>query len=135
MSNTILLMFLANNNISHLFMLNLNTSWYPNSRFTEQTWTHHHAAHLKLNLLFKISRLYVAEYNTDFTIGLLFLTDGTYRSYFERMMETARVDGPSTRTVEGTAFGLYLMHNANVLGHWGCVPPFFSPVFVKKNET
>ena len=107
---------------------------HDNSRFTEPTSTHHHAAHLKLYLLFKITSLYATDYNTDFTIGLLFLTDGTsdnvcvcdYRSYFEWMIKT----GPSVvrqeteETVEGTAFGLYLMHNANVLGHWGCVPPF-----------
>ena len=60
-------------------------------------------------------------------LEILFLTDGAsdnvcvcdYRSYFEGMIKT----GPSVvrqeteETVEGTAFGLYLMHNANVLGH------------------
>ena len=72
---------------------------HDNRYFTEPTSTHHHAAHLKLYLLFKIISLYAADYNTDFTIGLLFLTDGTsdnvcvcdYRSYFEWMIET----GPS----------------------------------------
>ena len=29
-----------------------------------------------------------------------------------------------SETAKGTAFGLYSMHNANVLGHWGFVPPF-----------
>ena len=117
----------------------------PKTQFTVSLWTHHdnrthlHAAHLRLYLLFKITGLYAADYNTDFTIGLLFQLTGLatmsvcsdYRSYFEWMIKT----GPSevrqekeslfnSETVEGTAFGLYLMHNANVLGHWGCVPPF-----------
>ena len=59
----------------------------------------HHAARLKLYLLFKITSLYVAEYNMDFTFGLLFLIDGTsdkvcvyaYCSYFEWMMKTGRL--------------------------------------------
>ena len=54
---------------------------------------------------------------TDGTIATMSVCD--YRSYFEWMIKT----GPSVvrqeteETVEGTAFGLYLMHNANVLGH------------------
>ena len=58
-----------------------------------------YAAHLirSTYLLFKITSLYATEYNTDFTIGLLFLTDGSsdnvcvcdYRSYFEWMIKTA----------------------------------------------
>ena len=60
-----------------------------------------YAAHLirSTYLLFKITSLYATEYNTDFTIGLLFLTDGSsdnvcvsdYRSYFEWMIKTARL--------------------------------------------
>ena len=80
------------------FTVSLCYIWthHDNRRFTEPTSTHHHAAHLKLYLLFKITSLYAADYNTDFTIGLLFLTDGTsdnvcvcdYRSYFEWMIKT-----------------------------------------------
>ena len=80
------------------FTVSLGYIWthHDNRCFTEPTSTHHHAAHLKLYLLFKITSLYAADYNTDFSIGLLFLTDGTsdnicvcdYRSYFELMIKT-----------------------------------------------
>ena len=58
-------------------LLHLNASWEPNSRFTEPTSTHHHAAHLKLYLLFKITSLYAADYNTDFTIDFTCFTCNT----------------------------------------------------------
>ena len=107
-----------------------------NSCFTEQTWTHHHAARnlklsetLKLYLLFKITSLYVADYNTDFTIGLLFLIDGTSDKVCVRLPLTLWVDdedGPSVvrHSEVLTAFGLYLMHNASVLGLEVVFPTF-----------
>ena len=71
----------------------------------------HHAARLKLYLLFKITSLYVAEFNTDFRIGLLFLIDRTSIKVCVRLPLKLWVDDEEGRsvvwqeeTVGGTVF-------------------------------
>ena len=144
MSNAVLLTFLAKNfpfiyvTVEHI-MFNLN------SRFTERTWTHHHSARLKLYFLFKITSLYVADYNMDFTIGLLLVIDETSDKVYVRLPLVLWVDdedGPvcgaargqdkslfNSQTVEGTAFGFYLMHNANVQWSLRFCSPLYNKLF------